>query len=662
MLSYFLDHIPAVIPPGAKPPSSRACFDRLVEASTEVLFRFRCTQPTGLEYSNPALEAVSGYPLSSFYSDPDLIFRIIHPQDRARVRADILRGPAGRPLQVRWQHADGSILQMEQVIFPVYDEAGKLQALEGTARTSIPALPVSQIQPAEVDYHQRLAEISQAMSGGVPPAELLGLIFRSLKELLQYTQCRVIIHSGQEDLAELLHQIAQQSPSLNLQIQISSQRAEVRTGILRLSSPSSPGPEEEMSLRLRLGAEVFGSVHVTRRASRPYLEKDLDLAHLLIFYACISAENSGLLKPAIPEKDTFTQLVPSAEDVNQPATLEDVAESIGRRVLDLTGLDAVSVMSVSPGGALKPLYSSGLSRAYLAHLSLDQPGMVESNPLETPQIHLVGDIQELPEDSLPRLLAGAEGFQSMAVCPLISRGSVVATVNCYGARPHPFSPEESEALSVFARQAGVVYTNTLLYTDLEDTYSQTVLTLSRVILARDTYTSRHSQRLADWAEQTARRLSCSEDEIRTIRWAALLHDIGKIGIPDSILCKAGPLTDEEWEIMRRHPVLGTEIIAPFKKLEGISPMIRWHQEKFDGSGYPDGLQGEQIPLGARILTVVDAFGAMTDDRLYRKALSQDDAIAELRRCSGTHFDSRVVQEFFEVINAGRMALAEGAGQ
>ncbi len=132
-------------------------------------------------------------------------------------------------------------------------------------------------------------------------------------------------------------------------------------------------------------------------------------------------------------------------------------------------------------------------------------------------------------------------------------------------------------------------------------------------------------------------------------WGALLHDIGKIGVPDEILRKAGPLTDEEWELMKRHPELGAEIVAPVKKLVDVAPIIRSHQEKFDGSGYPDGLRGEEIPLGARILAVVDAYGAMTDERVYRKARSHEEALAELRRCAKTHFDPEVVDAFLAVL-------------
>jgi putative nucleotidyltransferase with HDIG domain len=207
-------------------------------------------------------------------------------------------------------------------------------------------------------------------------------------------------------------------------------------------------------------------------------------------------------------------------------------------------------------------------------------------------------------------------------------------------------------MEAFARQAAVALENARLYEELEDAYVQTVLALANAVDARDAYTADHSQRLAAWAEATARELGCSEEEVRAIRWAALLHDIGKIGVPDHILQKPGPLDEAEWEVIKRHPEIGAEIVAPVKKLAHVAPIIRAHQERWDGAGYPDGLRGEEIPLGARILAVVDAYGAIIDERPYKKARSHQEAVAELRRCAGTQFDPQVVGAILRVLGSG----------
>jgi PAS domain S-box-containing protein/putative nucleotidyltransferase with HDIG domain len=193
------------------------------------------------------------------------------------------------------------------------------------------------------------------------------------------------------------------------------------------------------------------------------------------------------------------------------------------------------------------------------------------------------------------------------------------------------------------------------FAELEQAYIDAVLSLARAVDARDAYTADHSERMARWAEAVARRMGCSPGEVREVRWAALLHDIGKLGVPDAVLRKPGPLTQEEWEVVRRHPVLGEEILKPVRRLAGVAKLVRHHQERWDGAGYPDGLRGEQIPLGARILAVVDAYTAMTDQRPYRPPRSHEEAVEELRRCAGTQFDPEVVRAFLEVLES------EGAG-
>jgi putative nucleotidyltransferase with HDIG domain len=167
--------------------------------------------------------------------------------------------------------------------------------------------------------------------------------------------------------------------------------------------------------------------------------------------------------------------------------------------------------------------------------------------------------------------------------------------------------------------------------------------------ARDSYTAGHSQRICDLAQAVGKALGCSEDDILDLQWAALLHDIGKIGVPDEILRKPGPLSFDEWRVMRQHPLIGADIINPVSKLENVVPIVRHHQEKFDGSGYPDGLSGSEIPLGARILAVVDAYIAITDERVYRNARSRQEALLEIQRNIGTHFDPAVVEAFIQSI-------------
>ncbi len=213
----------------------------------------------------------------------------------------------------------------------------------------------------------------------------------------------------------------------------------------------------------------------------------------------------------------------------------------------------------------------------------------------------------------------------------------------------PFSPTQLRLIDAIADYATSSIQRAVLHEQLEDNFMQTVVSLANAIDARDSYTGEHSQRMADMASLVCQKMGLSSEEVDAIHWAAILHDIGKIGVPDRILNKKGPLTKKEWATMKEHPIVGAQIVAPVKYLALVAPIIQSHHEKYDGSGYPTGLAGEDIPLLSRILAVVDAYVAIRDDRVYSKSHTHKQAIAEIRKSSGTHFDPQIVDIFCKTI-------------
>ncbi len=189
------------------------------------------------------------------------------------------------------------------------------------------------------------------------------------------------------------------------------------------------------------------------------------------------------------------------------------------------------------------------------------------------------------------------------------------------------------------------------YRQLQATYQATLEALGSALDTRDVGTEDHSRRVHGYAVATARAFGVPDRDLADLGHGVLLHDIGKIGIPDAILLKPGPLTPEEWRIMRQHPEIGKRLIENIPFLRGAVPIVHAHHEKWDGSGYPRGLRGENIPLGARIFAVVDAFDAMTFDRPYSRAIPFAAARAEIKRCSGSHFDPAVVDAFLRLPEA-----------
>jgi putative nucleotidyltransferase with HDIG domain len=219
-----------------------------------------------------------------------------------------------------------------------------------------------------------------------------------------------------------------------------------------------------------------------------------------------------------------------------------------------------------------------------------------------------------------------------------------------------FTAVDQRVLVTLANQTALAVKNARLYDELQETFFQTIVTLANAIDIRDTYTSDHSQRIAKLAIETAREMGCNQESQQEIYWGSLLHDIGKIGIPDSILLKEGPLDEEEWEIVRRHPTIGANIIQPIKQLAHISPIIQYSHEWYNGEGYPAGIAGKDIPLGARIVGVVDAFSAMIDRRVYKEAKTLKETVDELKRNSGSQFDPDVVAAFLRVLEMNKAVL------
>jgi putative nucleotidyltransferase with HDIG domain len=242
-------------------------------------------------------------------------------------------------------------------------------------------------------------------------------------------------------------------------------------------------------------------------------------------------------------------------------------------------------------------------------------------------------------------------FPAELFVPLSTKGELVGFLIVSPKQStQPYSHDDQVILSTLANQTAVAIDNARLYEDLEATFVQTVVTLANAIDMRDTYTSSHSQRIAEWAANIARMMGCNPQEVQAIYWGGLLHDIGKIGIPDSILQKPSKLDESEWQIIRQHTILGAQLVSPIKKLADVAPIIECSHERYNGSGYPHGLKGEEIPLGARIIGVVDSYSAMRDERSYKKPLSHQEAVDELLRNSGILFDPEVVDIFLHSLS------------
>lgn len=239
-----------------------------------------------------------------------------------------------------------------------------------------------------------------------------------------------------------------------------------------------------------------------------------------------------------------------------------------------------------------------------------------------------------------------EPFHSAVLAPLKIQGRVIGMLGAFlldAART--YTEGNRKTLQLYADRAAVSIDNVRLYENLQQTFLQTIESLVGALEAKDEYTRGHSERVSQWALHIGRLMDLDASRMEDLRRAALLHDIGKIGLNLEALNRPGKLTPEEYDRFKLHPVLSKRILEPIEFLEGSLPMVLHHHEHWDGNGYPMGLAGREIPLGARILAIADAFEVMVTDRVYRKALPLEEAIAELKRCAGSQFDPGVVERF-----------------
>ncbi len=240
--------------------------------------------------------------------------------------------------------------------------------------------------------------------------------------------------------------------------------------------------------------------------------------------------------------------------------------------------------------------------------------------------------------------------RTMICVPVRLKEKLVGVLETVNKRIGFFGEEDKELLTALSNQVAVAIENARLYDELRDTFYSTIHALAETIELRDSYTAGHTMRVMNYSLAIGTEMGLSEKEMADLRLSAVLHDIGKIGVRDNVLLKKERLTIDEFDAMMKHAVYGADILGPIRQLRDIIHGVKWHHEKYDGSGYPDGLKGDAIPVIARIISVADTFDAMTTDRPYRKGLTAEAALGELRACAGTQFDPAVVQAFIRTYN------------
>ncbi len=294
---------------------------------------------------------------------------------------------------------------------------------------------------------------------------------------------------------------------------------------------------------------------------------------------------------------------------------------------------------------------SGDESEKLKEIRLKMGEGVVGHTISEKKMIIINNVKESPFWS--KKVDSVSHFETKSILsvPLEYKGEVIGAIQLINKlKNEGFTKRDVEKVKMIAIPVSTALVNAKMYNELKNIFFETSLALADAIEKRDYYTAGHTRRVMKYSVMIGEKIGMSKEQLYWLSLSAILHDIGKIGIPDAILNKQAPLNDAEKEIMRKHPVLGYEIV---KKVEGLRKAldgILYHHETEDGTGYPEGLKNGEIPLFAKIISVCDTFDAMTTDRPYRKALSPEIALNELEKFSGKQFDPEVVEVFKEIIS------------
>jgi diguanylate cyclase (GGDEF)-like protein len=427
--------------------------------------------------------------------------------------------------------------------------------------------------------------------------------------------------------------------------------------------PGTDDVDESMiAVPLHYGSRVIGAVVISKLGVGQFDEDDVRLLEVLGGHASVALENARLYEAARLE----------ARRAKTSLEISNALLDFSRRLASAESLDEVLERAVELSARLldQPRSSVWLQertgedlvvRALFGYDWRDA-GILRATVFADAQARKILEVDE-PFELDPADLAGSDSVTlsrgRIAVAPLRLDGGRLGCILVRTERDgEPFDERSMRLLDGVAHQVKLAVANASSFESLERTFLSTVEALANALEANDEYTSSHARWITDTALDVGRTLGLDPKELKRLELGALFHDIGKIGVPETILSKAGPLSDDEWKIVRLHPELGARILAPIERLEPVCEIVRHCHEHWDGSGYPNGLAGEAIPIESRVILVCDAFHAMTTDRPYRKRLPAEEACGRLRAASGTQFDPQVVEVFLALdapAQAGRAA-------
>ncbi|MDI3341161.1 MAG: GAF domain-containing protein [Sphaerobacter sp.] len=404
--------------------------------------------------------------------------------------------------------------------------------------------------------------------------------------------------------------------------------------------------------------ELLGALCLCREGEQPFTPEQIEWAEAFAVDMGLALQQRARLRAADHHREVLAAVHRLARRLNRAPTAEAIAQiAVEESAAALgTGMAALHLFDATQQHLILAA-ETGLPLGAVPHAAQVAPDTTPCAAAAAERDLVI--VENLTDD--PRWARGAEIATRCPECravwsiPLIGeQDDLLGTLSLFLTEPRAPGEADTALFRLFAHQVAVALERAVLADRTRDLYRASVASLVAAVDAKDPYTYNHSWRVAAYSRRIAEALALPPAEVEAIELAGLLHDVGKIGIPDHVLQKAGKLDPDEWTMVQRHPDLGARILADNPALAAIVPLVRHHHERYDGRGYPDGLVGEQIPLGAAIVGLADAFETMLSDRPYRQAMPWHEALAEVRRCRGTHFVPRVVDALFAALERGEL--------
>jgi hypothetical protein len=343
-----------------------------------------------------------------------------------------------------------------------------------------------------------------------------------------------------------------------------------------------------------------------------------------------------------PPSSGFEELIAVLEATRSLAGAADLDEAmslLARQLTELFEATACVISRYDAAAALVIDWAAFVRPPAVLNTVVEQYGLDEYPATR----RVVEDLCEIATtiggagDAAEQELLREMGYGALLMAPLVVAGRAAGLIEIYDTRARTFTPNELRYCRLLADQAGTVLATVQLVAQLEEQHLATVAALAAALAAKDASTGGRARTIGDLAEAVGEELGIAGRELSTLRMAALMHDVGKIGIPDAILRKPSALSAQEFELVKRHTVIGAGIIAGIPGMGEVERIVRSSHERWDGTGYPDRLRGTDVPLASCVIAVCDAYQAMTEGRSYRRAVSSGEALAEVRRCSGSQF-------------------------